>query len=647
MTSDTARAPRYRERRRRSLLGRNALYWLLALPAVLVAAGVSVYPFGYSFLVGLHDVNVISGKWTYIGLENYSETLGGSEFWSAAARTAYFTALCVVLSSVLGLAAAIVLNERFIGRAFVRTVAVLPWAAAGVVVGYLWSFMFNAQHGFVNAALGAIGLDSLARAWMADGTTALVVVAIAYIWHTTPMAMLLFLAGLQSVPDSLRRAARVDGARARQVFVNVIWPYLRPTALLILVLSTINALLAFDFFWVMTQGGPGRSTTVLAWLGYEQAFRFFQLGKGTATLYVLSLASLLLAVAYFLVLRTRRLSRRPKSSGQPIGQSGSAPVRPSPATVRELDLDPRGGKAFAKSGSRRAATTKRRFKVLSLNVAGWILAAWTLVPLLVLVTYSLSTAVQITQNPLRILPTAGTLRNYCTIFFGEVACRTGGGSGGLTASGIVPQGLWNSAVVSLSTALLAVAIGALAGYAFSRNRTSKALEASMWVTLLTRMVPSLAVVIPFFIIFRQTGLLDSRWALIITYSSVLVPITLWVMRSYFATIPTSLDYAAMSDGCTRLGAYVRVVLPVAAPGLAASFLFCFLVAWNEFIFAVTLTGENSQTIPVVIAGYSTQIQNSQLGAMFAAGVVAILPTIVLALVGQRHLVRGLTSGSVR
>ena len=630
----------------RSFLRQNRVLWILALPAIVVVAGVSIYPFIYSLLVSLHTVNVLSGVWTFTGLGNYSDAFSSGGFWPAAQKTVYFTMVCVVVSTLLGLVFAITLNEKFSGRAFVRTVIILPWATAGVVVGYLWAFMFNAQHGAVNAVLETIGLESLTRAWMADGSTAMMVVAIAYIWNSTPMAALLFLAGLQAVPDSLRRAARVDGAGARQVFITVVWPYLRPTALMILVLSTINALLAFDFFWVMTQGGPGRSTTVLAWLGYEQAFRFSRLGEGTATLYVLSVAALLLAVGYFLALRGKGQRSRVKEAS--TDQTSIKPVAGNATALKgAVNLGSPRVASELKPISARTAKQRRRIKSVSKTFAGWSLAAWTLTPLLVLVTYSFSTAVQITENPLRILPTDGTLENYCTIFFGEVECRTGGGAGGLTTSPVVPRGLWNSATVSLTTALLAVVVGALAGYAFSRNRSSKFLETSMWIMMLTRMIPSLAVVIPFFVIFRNAGLLDSRWALIITYGSILVPITIWIMRSYFATIPTSLDNAAMLDGCSRLGALYRVVLPVAAPGLAASLLFCFLIAWNEFIFAVTLTGSSSQTIPVVIAGYSTQIQDSQLGAMFAAGVVAILPTILVALLGQRHLLRGLTAGSVR
>ena len=120
------------------------------------------------------------------------------------------------------------------------------------------------------------------------------------------------------------------------------------------------------------------------------------------------------------------------------------------------------------------------------------------------------------------------------------------------------------------------------------------------------------------------------------------------MKGYFETLPPSLERAAQVDGCSRLGAFLRIIVPIARPGLVAAAIFTFIVAWNEFLFALILTGTaNSQTIPVIIAGFTQQVRSSQYGSIFASGVVAILPPVLVALIFQRHLVQGMTSGSTK
>ena len=134
--------------------------------------------------------------------------------------------------------------------------------------------------------------------WLADGRLAFNMVALAHVWNQAPLASLLILAGLQSIPDNLHRAARIDGAGAIRRFFSITLPWLRPMLLLIMILTTINSIMAFDLFWIMTRGGPGSATTVFSWMGYAYAFQFFKFGEGAAILYVLTILCLILAALY-------------------------------------------------------------------------------------------------------------------------------------------------------------------------------------------------------------------------------------------------------------------------------------------------------------------------------------------------------------
>jgi len=165
--------------------------------------------------------------------------------------------------------------------------------------------------------------------------------------------------------------------------------------------------------------------------------------------------------------------------------------------------------------------------------------------------------------------------------------------------------------------------------------------------LSTRMMPAVSVIIPFFLIMRTLGLFDTYLALIIVYVVFNLPLTIWMMRSYFNEIPKDLDEAAMVDGCSRLGAFLRVALPLSAPGLAATAILSFILTWNEFFLAMLLTGREAKTLPVMVTGFIQQTRGIVWGEMSAASTIILIPVIVFTLIVQKHLVRGLTFGAVK
>jgi len=208
--------------------------------------------------------------------------------------------------------------------------------------------------------------------------------------------------------------------------------------------------------------------------------------------------------------------------------------------------------------------------------------------------------------------------------------------------------LLTSAIVAVTSTAFALVIGTLAAYALARFQLPWSLNRrlSLWI-LSTRMFPAIVTAVPLFLMMRDVRLLNTRASLIIVYTGFNLPFVVWMMRGFFADLPCDLEEAALVDGDSRLGALVRIVLPLVAPGLAATAIFCLIISWNEFLFALVLTQTDAaMTLPVGIAGRVTQFE-IKWGVMSAAASVAIIPILVFALALQKHLVRGLSMGAVK
>lgn len=210
--------------------------------------------------------------------------------------------------------------------------------------------------------------------------------------------------------------------------------------------------------------------------------------------------------------------------------------------------------------------------------------------------------------------------------------------------------LENSLVVASCATVISLLVGTLAAYSISRFETGGK-HLSFWL-LSQRMMPPVVLVVPMFLLLRDVGQvdprlgLDTRVSLIAIYTAFNLPFIIWMMRSYFDGVPLELEESALVDGCTRLGVFWRIALPLSLPGLIATGTFAFIFSWTEFLFAVVLTRTEAYTLPVAIAGF-TGSQGSNYGQASALAVIATLPVFVLSLLVQRHFVRGLTLGAVR
>jgi multiple sugar transport system permease protein len=203
----------------------------------------------------------------------------------------------------------------------------------------------------------------------------------------------------------------------------------------------------------------------------------------------------------------------------------------------------------------------------------------------------------------------------------------------------------NSVVTALSTTAIALILGTLAAYGFSRFR----FRGHFWLrmsSLIPQMLPPIAIVVPLYVLFSRLDWIDTRQSLIISYLTFTIPLSTWMMVGFFDDVPVELEEAAMIDGCSRFGALVRVSMPLAIPGVAATAILAFLYCWNEFLYAVILTGRNARTLPVIITSFMTN-KSVLWGRIAASGTLVLIPVLIFALLAQRYLVRGLARGAVK
>jgi multiple sugar transport system permease protein len=291
--------------------------------------------------------------------------------------------------------------------------------------------------------------------------------------------------------------------------------------------------------------------------------------------------------------------------------------------------------------SSRPRRRKWSFRAGALRIGLYVAMVVTLIcilaPFLWLVISSISSQADLITIPLSWIPAHPTLSRLAALTFGST---TDDSALGFRAA------LGNSLVIVGSTTAIAMVTGTIAAYAFARlhfwgsNRL-------VFVFLATYMLPPIALILPVYEFLSSIGLLDTRIALIAVYSGFVTPFVIWLMRGYFEGISPELDDAARVDGCSRLGALWRVILPVSLPGLFSTAVLAFLLCWDEFFYALILTQTSaSQTLPVAINDFIGR-HSTDFGMLAAGGLIAALPPVIIAFVCQRYIVSGLTAGSVK
>ncbi|WP_421928406.1 carbohydrate ABC transporter permease [Neoaquamicrobium sediminum] len=282
----------------------RALAFVLVAPALLFLAATLGWPLVQAVQLSLQDVRVIGAPGAFVGLHNYSRVLSNPSFWNAAWLSVVWVVANAVLQTVLALAVALVLNEKFPGVRVARTWVILTWIVPTVVVVVIWRWLFSTSGGMINPLLIQAGIVERPVGFFATPWTAMATLVFINSWRWFPFIALMMLAGLTRIPDDLYEAARIDGANAWQRFKRITWPLLAPTLGVLAVIGTLLSFNVFDIIWLLTSGGPAGGSRTLPVLIYETAFKGYRLSEA-ATVSVL--ATLLLMA--FAVVATRALDR--------------------------------------------------------------------------------------------------------------------------------------------------------------------------------------------------------------------------------------------------------------------------------------------------------------------------------------------------
>ncbi|MFC8297523.1 ABC transporter permease subunit [Micromonospora orduensis] len=599
----------------------------------------------------------------FVGADNYLALIGDGQFHTGVVNSFVFTAYAEIFKVVLGLAAALLLHQRRRGRAVLAGLLLVPWVVPTVVTAFSWRSLLDPIFGSVNTLLTATGIgpllvdlhlvDSWPAGWLSDPELAMPSVILVNVWKGVPFFTVCFLAGLKAIPTDLYEAATIDGASSWQRFAHVTLPGLRHVITVTVTLSSIWTFNNFDLVWLLTQGGPGDVTAPYVLVAYSKAILQLQYGAGAAVTLVM------LPIIGGLVFVLVRLLRQ--DSGAKLPRARRAALRVGTRVRKALPwvitavvtglllwASPQifwkaavvlGVILLIAAAVGRVVSTlntrggRRASSVVS-GLGSWValggLLFFVLGPLYWIAVTAFKSEGQVVMRTDDLWPTPWTMEQFTALFANQ------------------PFGRWylNTILVSAASTAVALVCAALAGYALARLRFRGAQGFTVTV-LLTYVMPGALLFIPLYQMLIGARLTDSLWSLVVTYPTFTLPFATWLLVGYFSSIPVELEEAALVDGCTRIQAFGRVVLPLAKPGLLAVALFTLTNAWNEFLFAfVFITKDEYKTLPV---GMQSMIAGDVVpqGQLAAASLLVSIPVVIMYALGQRFLTEGLTAGAVK
>ena len=310
--SNVAVAPRRRPpnrgmRRKLRQMRREWSAYVFLSPGLLLFSVFTLFALGFAFYLTFHEWNALSPDTPFVGLQNYKRMLGDDDFRQSIINTAYYTGASVPLTMGIGLLIALLLNQPIRGRGFFRTIYFLPVVTPFVVVAIIWKWLYNGDFGLFNYYLLKLHLITEPLLWLSDKHLAMPAVVLMSVWSGVGFSMVIYLAGLQAIPQELYEAAKMDGAGPWSRLRHITIPMLAPTTLFLMVMGIIGSFQVFTQIFIMTNGGPVNRTTTMVFYIYEAAFKFYEMG------YASTLAYGLFALLFVFTLIQLRMYRRAES----------------------------------------------------------------------------------------------------------------------------------------------------------------------------------------------------------------------------------------------------------------------------------------------------------------------------------------------
>ncbi len=269
---------------------RYPIEWVF--PVLLLVVLFTAYPVAYTIWTSLHSVFLILPVTPFVGFDNYFNVIESPYFWESLRNTLWFTLISVPLIIVVGFAVARLLLARFVGRAVVRSVVILPWVLPGAVAGAVWMWIFHPSWGILNLILYEFGIIDSYIGWLTEPTLAKVSVIVAHVWMQFPFAGILLMAALLAIDRQLYEAAEIDGANAFQRFRHVTLPHIKPMVVILCVYESLIGLTTYDLTYALTAGGPGTATTLISQHIWKESFQMLNFGNGAALAFIMMLLSL-------------------------------------------------------------------------------------------------------------------------------------------------------------------------------------------------------------------------------------------------------------------------------------------------------------------------------------------------------------------
>jgi len=613
----------------RRLFGRDwQIAFLFILPIVILMTVFIAWPFGKALYTSM-TIRTLARETRFVWFDNYTRLYADPFFWQSVRATVIFTTGSIFFKLIFGLMAALLLSGLTRFRGILTGLVLLPWIIPSVVQALAFRSIFEPLFGGLNPLLQMAGIIEQPLSWLADPALAMTSVIIVNVWAGIPFFTVNMLAGIQSIDSEMYEASEIDGANAWERLLHITLPSLRYVIAVATLLSTIWTFNNFELIFLLTGGGPGNLTKVYSILAYEKAIRALQFGPGTAIAF-----SLTPILAFFILLLSRYMRRDvnlEEITWQDNVLDGIGWVFGTLGTIISYPLVLLFS-LLAKMMPSGSASRKRNELLGSVGraIGLFFLLLFVLFPFYWILITAFKGNLQISQRTGMFWPDPWTLEQFSQLFFEE------------------PFFLWfrNSAIISVVTTFLAVIVSALGGYALARLKFRGA-ESMTTILLITYLLPGALMFIPLYGILADLGVINTRWALILTYPTSMIPFATWLLMGYYRSIPEDMEFAAMVDGATRLQAFWYVTLPLTAPALLAVTLFSFTNAWKEFLFAfVFITKETLMTLPV---GLAQTIFGDiyPWGMLMAASLVISIPVVIFYMFGQRFMVAGLTAGSVK